>query len=111
MNGDFIALIGEAQALNADLFSLTRMQLLAGLSDLGQDGATYSDLKISLKLTDGALYANLKVLEEMGYIKTKEVTVEGKKNQAYFISPEGMSAWTHLKNWLKKLVEFGGRPK
>src|SRR3989338_1554489 len=111
VNGDFIALIEESHALNADLFSLTRLQLLAGLSDLGRDGATYSELKSSLKLTDGALYANLKVLEDMGYLKVNEVALEGKTNQAYFVTPEGIAAWSHIKNWLKKLAEFGGKTK
>jgi DNA-binding MarR family transcriptional regulator len=108
MNDDFGVLLEDASALNADLFSLTRLQLLAGLSYLNLDGATYSDLKISLGITDGALYANLGALEKMGLIQSKKVALENKKVEAYTITTEGITQWQLIRTWLQRLAGYGG---
>ena len=107
MNSDFLSLIEESKALNSSVFSLIRLQLLASIASVGQDGVTYRELKAALNVTDGALYTNLKVLEENGYFKSKKIVLEGKELESCQITPEGLLAWEHAKNWLKKLVECG----
>ncbi|MFH0970067.1 MAG: transcriptional regulator [Candidatus Diapherotrites archaeon] len=107
MNSDFLSLIEESKALNSSVFSLIRLQLLASIASLGQDGVMYRELKAVLDVSDGALYTNLKVLEENGYIKSQKITLEGKELESYQITPEGTLAWEHTKNWLKKLIECG----
>lgn len=108
MKESFLEVISEAGSLNSKVFSLSRMQLLASLSDLGQDGATYRELKAALDLSDGALYANLKALEEMGYLKSAGVKVEGKALESYLITPEGKEEWARVKTWLSKFLACGG---
>src|SRR3989338_676658 len=105
MNSDFLSLIEESKALNSSVFSLIRLQLLTSIASVGQDGVTYRELKATLNVTDGALYTNLKVLEENGYVKSKKIILEGKELESYQITQEGLLAWEHTKNWLRKLVE------
>ena len=107
MNSDFLSLIEESKALNSSVFSLIRLQLLTSIASVGQDGVTYRELKATLNVTDGALYTNLKVLEENGYVKSKKIILEGKELESYQITQEGLLAWEHTKNWLRKLVECG----
>ncbi len=105
---DFMSLVFESKAQNAQLFSLIRLQLLCGLTELRRDGATFTELKNGLGVTDGALYANLNALKEMGYITSQEVKIEGKTAEAYMITPEGVGEWQRLRAFLKKLSGYGG---
>jgi hypothetical protein len=41
MNHDVLSILNESEALNAKIFSLVRLKLLASLAALGPDGATY----------------------------------------------------------------------
>ncbi|VVC00432.1 Winged helix DNA-binding domain protein [uncultured archaeon] len=107
MNSDFLSLIEESKALNSSVFSLIRLQLLASIASVGQDGVMYRELKAALNVTDGALYTNLEALKENGYIKSNTIELEGKKLEAYQITYEGALAWGHTKNWLRKLVDCG----
>lgn len=107
MDGNFLSLVEEAKALNSSVFSLIRLQLLSSVASVGRDGVTYRELKAALDVTDGALYTNLKVLEENGYLKSKKIILEGKELESYTITAEGLLAWDHTKNWLRKLVECG----
>jgi DNA-binding PadR family transcriptional regulator len=107
MNSDFLSLIEESKALNSSIFSLIRLQLLSSIASVGKDGVSYRELKAVLQVTDGALYTNLKSLEETGYVTSKKITLEGKELETYQITQEGQQAWDHIKDWLKKLVECG----
>lgn len=108
VDNDFLSLVEESKALNSSVFSLIRLQLLSSIASVGRDGVTYRELKAALNVTDGALYTNLKVLEENGYIKSKKITLEGKELESYQITHEGLLEWERVKNWLKKLIECGG---
>ncbi|MDO8554678.1 MAG: transcriptional regulator [Candidatus Micrarchaeota archaeon] len=99
-----LLLVKEAQALNGKMVSLPRILVLTALEDLGQDGSSYRELKAGLNLDDGVLFSNLKVLEEMRYIKSKDVTVENKKLTSYAITNEGKEALVLLRSWFKKWV-------
>lgn len=103
-----MGLIAESKAQNANVFSLIRLQLLCGLTELRGDGATFSELKNGLGVTDGALHSNLKALKEMGYVTAHQVTVEGKTAEAYLITPEGAAEWQRLRSFLSKLSIHGG---
>ena len=39
MQNDVLSILNESQALNAKIFSLVRLKLLASLAALGRDGA------------------------------------------------------------------------
>jgi DNA-binding MarR family transcriptional regulator len=102
---DFLGLAEEARILNPDIFSITRFQILANLAAVRPDEVPYRDLKNWLKISDGALFTNLKALEKMGYISCKELTAEGKRTlSAYTITQPGYDAWILVKEWLKKLA-------
>ncbi|MCL4552051.1 MAG: transcriptional regulator [Candidatus Marsarchaeota archaeon] len=105
---DLLALVEEARALNADVFSLIRLQLLSSLSSLGRDGSTYRELKTVLQLSDGALHSNLKVLEGMGYVASGEVKIENKELATYHITEEGKAAWLQVRAWLQKFLSYSG---
>jgi DNA-binding transcriptional ArsR family regulator len=108
MGEGLLALIEESKSLNSDVFSLTRLQLLSSLAALSPESVTYRELKAALKLSDGALYSNLKVLGAMGYITSATVTVEEKKLEAYQLTGEGRAEWERVREWLKKFLDFGG---
>jgi len=108
MRKDILALSEESRALNKKVFSLIRLQLLSSLADLGQGSVTYRELKAALPVTDGALYSNLKVLEDMGYIKSTKVEVEGKELEAYQLTDEGREEWERVKAWLIKFLNCRG---
>jgi DNA-binding PadR family transcriptional regulator len=109
MNSDFLSLIKESEALNSDVFSLIRLLLLSSIASVGADGVTYRELKAALRVSDGALFTNLKSLEKTGYVVSEEITLEGKKLQSFKITQEGLIAWERIRNWLKKFVECGGK--
>jgi len=108
MNNDFLSLIKESVVLNSDVFSLIRLLLLSSIADVKEDGVTYRELKAALKVSDGALFTNLKFLQKTGYVTSEEIILEGKKLQLYKITQEGSLAWERIKNWLKKFVKCGG---
>jgi DNA-binding MarR family transcriptional regulator len=102
---NFVEVIDDAKALNSKIFSLIRLELLSNIAIFGQDGVSNRELSTTLGVSDGTLYANLKALEELGYIKYSEVDFEGKKLDAYTITLTGLEEWNKVKTWLKKFVE------
>lgn len=111
MRKDILALNEEARALNKSVFSLLRLQLLSSLADLGQESVTYRELKAALQVTDGALYSNINVLIEMGYVKSAKVTLEGKELESYQLTDEGRAEWERVKAWLTMFLNCGGEEK
>ena len=101
----------ESKALNSKVFSLTRIQLLASLAVLPNDGATFRELKASLEMDDGVLYANLKALVAMGYLRSKKVKVERKELESFIITQEGLEEWGRVKDWLRRFLEYRGVDK
>jgi DNA-binding PadR family transcriptional regulator len=108
MKQDFLSLLMESKALNSKVFSLTRIQLLASLAVLPYEGATFRELKASLEMDDGVLYANLNVLMEMRYLRSKKVRVEKKELESYIITPEGIEEWNRVKDWLRRFLAYKG---
>ncbi len=108
MPDDFIAIVEKSEDVNSALISRVRLEILWALSDLGEDGATARQLKAGLNLSDGVLYANLKKLVGMGYLRSEKVTLEGKELELYAITPEGLLEWRRVRGWLCKLLGCGG---
>ena len=93
MQNDILSILNESEGLNAKVFSLVRLKLLASLAALGPDGATYRELKAALDINDGVLFANLNVLKDMGYLTSEKITSEGKELELYTITTEGQDEW------------------
>ena len=103
-----LELVKAAKALNAKLFSLTRLQLLSALCLLGGEYALYRDLKAGLSLDDGVLISNLTALKEMGCIEKTEVRVGQKKMDAYKITATGKEAFDKARDWLAAFARENG---
>jgi len=108
MPDDLIAIVEESEDVNSAIISRVRLEILWALSELGEDGATARQLKGGLNLSDGVLYANLKKLVEMGYLRSEKVTLEGKDLELYAITPEGLLEWRRVRGWLCKLLGCEG---
>jgi DNA-binding MarR family transcriptional regulator len=107
MNHDVLSILNESEALNAKIFSLVRLKLLASLAVLGPDGATYRELKAALTINDGVLFANLNVLKDMGYLTSEKITSEGKELELYTITREGQDEWKRIRTWLCRFLHCG----
>ena len=107
MQIDTLSILAESEGLNAKVFSLVRFKLLASLAALGQDGATYRELKAALDINDGVLFANLNVLKDMGYLTSGKITSEGKELELYTITPEGQDEWKRMRAWLCRFLHCG----
>jgi len=107
MPKDHLSIFNESDALNAKVFSLVRLKLLASLSGLGQDGATYRELRAALNINDGVLFANLNVLKDMGYLTSNKISSEGKELELYTITPEGQDEWKRTRTWLCRFLDCG----
>jgi hypothetical protein len=105
MHSDFLSIMNESQTLNAKVFSLVRLKLLASLAVLGPDGATYRELKAALDINDGLLFANLNVLKENCYLVSEKITSDGKELELYSITSEGVEEWNRVKNWLCRFLQ------
>lgn len=103
---DFLGVLDKAKGLNSKVFSLTRLELLSQLARVAPDGVTFRELKAVLGLTDGALYANLKALQEMGYAQSETVNVSGKELEAFRITRDGLEEWTRVKTWLNEFANI-----
>ncbi|ACL17346.1 transcriptional regulator [Methanosphaerula palustris] len=107
MQDDILSILNESEALNAKVFSLVRLKLLASLAALGRDGATYRELKAALTINDGVLFANLNVLKDMGYLTSEKITSDGKELELYTITPNGQDEWKRVKTWLCRFLGCG----
>ncbi|MCX6778408.1 MAG: transcriptional regulator [Candidatus Micrarchaeota archaeon] len=102
MEDQIIGLVSDSKALNSKIFSLPKLLILISLENLGQDGATYTDLRAGLELKDGILHSNLKTLKKMGYVSEKKVKLDKKTLSAYSIAPEGKEALISIRSWFRK---------
>lgn len=100
---DKLSLVKEAKATNSKIISMPRLLILKVLEELGRDGAAYRELRAGLELDDGVLYANLRVLCDMGYLEEKGIKVEKKELTSYNITDAGLEAFAEAKAWLRKL--------
>ena len=100
-----VDLVNDAKVLNADVVTLPRILILAALKDLGEDGATFRELKATLDMSDGTLFSNLKALKKMGYVKESKVEVEDKEMHSFSITREGKEMFYAVCSWFNGLKE------
>jgi DNA-binding PadR family transcriptional regulator len=104
MKDDLISIVRGSIGINEKLVSKVRLEILWALSELGVDGATARQLKAGLNLNDGVLYSNLKKLENLGYLRCQQTTIEGKELELYSITDEGLTEWKKVRGWLRQLL-------
>ncbi len=103
---NLLELIEDASALNSKVFSLIRLELLANIAFFGEDGVSNRELASTLiNVSDGTLHANLKYLNEIGYISSEKVEIEDKDLYVYKITDIGLEEFQKIKKWLIKFVE------
>ena len=109
MHGHLVELAAQSKALNSKIFSLPRILLLSALEELPEgEGAIYRELKASLEMDDGVVFANLKVLAAMGYVLESKVKLEKEEMTQYVITPSGREALAQVRTWLVKWSGGGG---
>lgn len=100
MNDDVNRLLETSETLNSQVLSLTRCVILALLAYF-VDGVQYRELKASLKISDGKLISNLKLLKKLGYVEKNEVEVDRKKIDVYSLNPKGRNELNKIIEWMK----------
>jgi DNA-binding MarR family transcriptional regulator len=103
MNDDINLLLEASETFNAQTLSLTRCVILALLAYF-VDGVQFRELKASLKISDGKLISNLKMLKKFGYIEKAEVEVDRKKIDVYSLNSKGRNELNKITEWMK-LIE------
>ena len=100
VNDDVNRLLETSESLNSQVLSLTRCVILALLAYF-VDGVQYRELKASLKISDGKLISNLKLLKKLGYVEKNEVEVDRKKIDVYSLNPKGRNELNKIIEWMK----------
>jgi DNA-binding MarR family transcriptional regulator len=103
MNDDINLLLEASETFNAQTLSSTRCVILALLAYF-VDGVQFRELKASLKISDGKLISNLKLLKKFGYIEKAEVEVDRKKIDVYSLNSKGRNELNKITEWMK-LIE------
>lgn len=103
MNDDVSRLLETSETLNSQTLSVTRCVILALLSYF-VDGVQFRELKASLRISDGKLISNLKILKKLGYIEKSEVEIDRKKIDLYSLNSKGRKELSKITEWMK-LIE------
>lgn len=104
MRNDIIEMVNKSKNINSKIVSLPRMLILFSLEEL-VDGSTYRDLKAGLEMDEGVLFSNLKILEEIEYVKKEEVKIEKKNLTSFTITEKGKNELNKLHSWLKEIIK------
>ncbi len=67
-----------------------------------KDGIQYREFKSFLEISDGKLYSNLKLLNEMGYIKQEDITLDQKSMHIYLITELGKKELEKIASWISQ---------
>jgi DNA-binding MarR family transcriptional regulator len=100
VNDDVNRLLETSETLNSQVLSLTRCVILALLAYF-VDGVQFRELKASLKISDGKLISNLKLLKKLGYVEKNEVEVDRKKIDVYSLNSKGRNELNKIIEWMK----------
>jgi DNA-binding MarR family transcriptional regulator len=100
VNDDVSRLLETSETLNSQVLSLSRCVILALLAYF-VDGVQFRELKASLKISDGKLISNLKLLRKLGYVEKNEVEVDRKKIDVYSLNPKGRNELNKITEWMK----------
>jgi DNA-binding MarR family transcriptional regulator len=99
---DRLALLSDATALNPQLVSLPRIQLMQTLRLYDQDGIEFRELQARMGMSDGKLLSNLYALRNLGVIAERKVPVEKKTVTTYQITDAGRAEWDRARAWLQQ---------
>jgi DNA-binding HxlR family transcriptional regulator len=100
VNDDVNRLLETSETLNSQVLSLTRCVILALLAYF-VGGVQFRELKASLKISDGKLISNLKLLKKLGYVEKNEVEVDRKKIDVYSLNQKGRNELNKITEWMK----------
>lgn len=101
--------LASIRGLDALLQNRTRLGICVLLSDA--EVLAFSRLKDLLEETDGNLGANLRKLEEAGYVSVKKEFVERKPVSWYKLSPEGLKALRGHLNAMEDVIRGMKKPQ
>ena len=104
MVDSIVELAESSSRLESKIFSLPRLLLLKTLRDLDRDGASFRELVASLRLPEGIIFANLKILEQLEYIQSEPIEMDGRKMTSFHITERGEEEFDKAKEWLKILI-------
>ncbi len=99
---DRLALLSSATALNPQLVSLPRIQLMQVLRLYDQDGIEFRELQARMGMSDGKLLSNIYALLELGAIAERKVPMENKTIMTYHITEAGRTEWDRARAWLQQ---------
>ena len=60
-----------------------------------------------MKISDGKLASNLKLLKKRGYIEKAEVEVDRKKIDVYSLNSKGRKELSKITEWMKLIEKVG----
>jgi len=70
-----------------------------------RDEATFTELKISLEVTDGNLESHIKKMVAIGYVRTKKLSVKkGRATTIYSLTKKGHEAFENYLEALKRIL-------
>jgi DNA-binding MarR family transcriptional regulator len=90
-----------SKKINSRTLSSTRLIILTLLTYF-QDGLQFRELKLALGISDGKLFANLALLQKMGYIRKFTVEFDHKTIDVFAITGDGkkevllMTSWANM---------------
>lgn len=99
---DRLSLLSDATALNPQLVSLPRIQLMQTLRLYDQDGIEFRELQARMGMSDGKLLSNLYALRKLGAIAERKVPMESKTIMTYHITEAGRAEWDRARAWLQQ---------
>jgi DNA-binding MarR family transcriptional regulator len=98
-------MILKSREINSRVFKLIRIIILT-LTYYVKDGVQYREFKSFLEISDGKLHSNLKILEQMGYIKKREVSLDQKSLHIYLITKLGKKELEKILSWNSNIKKF-----
>lgn len=99
----------DAAGFDEVLLSRARLGILSALA--GNDELDFAYLRDALQLTDGNLGAQLRNLEEAGYIKIHKRFIDRKPRTVCRITARGRDALHSLMRHLERVLKNGGSEK
>ncbi len=94
--------IFDYQQIDDVIHSRIRLAIMSAL--IATEEIEFTALRSLLKATDGNLSANLKKLEEAGYIQVKKEFISRKPVSSYSLTEEGKKAFSNYIENLEKLI-------
>ncbi|MBD3214090.1 MAG: transcriptional regulator [Candidatus Lokiarchaeota archaeon] len=102
---DLNKIILKSREINSRVIKLIRIIILL-LTYYIKDGVQYREFKSFLDISDGKLHSNLEILEEMGYLRKTEVSLDQKSLHIYLITQLGKKELEKIISWISNIKKF-----